>query len=163
MKSKKNLTIELLEEHRNASVFSIRYDGEAFTEFEKFLLKFIDSHPEEVGIIMSRLEKIYFDGVFERHFRYAGRVKDRTAELPNNLDTTALRVYCICVSPSILILGNGGLKTTRTYQEDKTLLRYEEELQQIDYLLQSFEETGKIQKATKTLNGLLSFYIWVEE
>lgn len=163
MKSKKNLTIELLEEHEKVNVFSIHFEGEEYTEFEKFLLKFIDSNPEDIGIIMRRLDKIYFDGVFERHFRYAGRVKDRTAELPNNLDTTALRVYCICVSPSILILGNGGLKTTRTYQEDKTLLKYEEELQQIDHLLQSFEEIGTIQKVKKELKGLLSFNIWAED
>jgi hypothetical protein len=163
MKSKRNLSIELLEEHENVNVYSIHFDGEEFTEFEQFMLRFMDSHPKDVGIIMSRLEKIYFDGVFERHFRYAGRVKDRTAELPNNIDTTALRVYCICVSPSILILGNGGLKTTRTYQEDKILLKYEEELQQIDHLLQSFEEFGTIQKVKKELKGLLSFYIWTEE
>lgn len=156
---KKQLTIELLEEYETVNFYSPLFKGEEYTEFEKFLLNFKDSHPKDIAIILSRLDKITEDGVFERHFRYAGRVKDRTSELPSHVDTTKLRLYCICVSSQILILGNGGLKTTRTYNEDDTLNDYVDTLQKIDLVLDYKQKKYQIQVNGRTLEGNLSLYI----
>lgn len=112
---RQRISIELLEEHERVSFYSFTLKGEAQSEFEKFLLKYRDTYPDDIGKIMYRLERITRDGVFERHFRYASKITDRVAELPSNIDTSKLRVYCLCISEKILILGNGGLKKTKTY------------------------------------------------
>ena len=52
MKLQRYLTIELLEEYEKVSFYSILYKGEKHTEFEKFLLKYKDTHPEDIGVIM---------------------------------------------------------------------------------------------------------------
>ena len=37
-----------------------------------------------------------------------------------------LRLYCLRLSDKILILGNGGVKKTRTYEEDANLQKFEQ-------------------------------------
>jgi hypothetical protein len=41
-------------------------------------------------------------------------------------------INCIAYSPSIIILGNGGLKKSRTYNDDAELNGYVEILQEVD-------------------------------
>ena len=53
-----------------------------------------------------------------------------------------LRLYCIRMSDSLLILGGGGEKKTRTYEEDPTLLEKVRTLQSIDKVLTDMEEDG---------------------
>lgn len=159
MKLKKKLSIELIEEYEKVNFYSPLFEGEQYNEFEKFLLTYKDIYPKDIAVIMSRLDKIAIDGVFERHFRYAGKVKDRTSELPSHFDTAKLRLYCICVSPQILILGNGGLKVTRTYNEDSQLNEFVNTLQKIDLVIDHRQKKYQITINGKTLVGDLSLYI----
>ena len=43
-----------------------------------------------------------------------------------------------------MILGNGGVKTTRTYQEDEGLSGYVMDLQRFDELLKQAQKNGTI-------------------
>ena len=43
-----------------------------------------------------------------------------------------------------MILGNGGVKTTRTYQEDEELSGYVMDLQRFDELLKQAQKNGTI-------------------
>ena len=49
--------------------------------------------------------------------------KNTTLEMVAQSDK--VRLYCLRLSDRILIIGNGGIKESRTYQEEKTLLGYE--------------------------------------
>lgn len=49
-------------------------------------------------------------------------MNDRVCALP--VLRSKLRLYCLRLSDSILILGNGGVKKTKTYNEDYTLKGY---------------------------------------
>ena len=120
----KNLLIELLEDGENVSLYSPRFDGESYTEFEKFLLEYKDSYPKDVAQIVYRLDIIKRDGADDRHFRYEGTRRDRVMALPSHLETTSLRLYLLNIKSKILILGNGGLKNTATYEEDEHLHSY---------------------------------------
>ena len=68
-----------------------------------------------------RLDIIKRDGAADRHFRYEGTKRDRVMALPSHLETTSLRLYLLNIQAKILILGNGGLKSSATYQEDEHL------------------------------------------
>lgn len=46
-----------------------------------------------------------------------------------------LRLYCLRLTDKILILGNGGVKNTRTDEEDDTLQGYVMDLQKFERLL----------------------------
>ena len=52
--------------------------------------------------------------------------------LPSHLETTSLRLYLLNIQSRILILGNGGLKSTAKYQEDANLNKCVETLQKIN-------------------------------
>ena len=51
-------------------------------------------------------------------------------------------MYCLRLSDSVLIVGNGGVKTTKTYEEDEDLNGYVISLQKLDHLLKSDIENG---------------------
>ena len=44
----RNLFIELLENSEKVSLYSPHFEGEEYSEFEKFLLTYKDSYPKDV-------------------------------------------------------------------------------------------------------------------
>jgi hypothetical protein len=87
-------------------------------------------------------------GIEERRFRPEGKMSDGVAALP--VYQSGLRLYCLRLSDSVLIVGNGGIKSTRTYQEDEDLNGYVISLQKLDSLLKADIENG-IVRIEKTL------------
>ena len=63
------------------------------------------------------------------------------------------------IQAKILILGNGGLKSTATYQEDEHLHRQVKTLQKIDIELKQRERNKVIVVTGTELLGELSFTI----
>ena len=57
---------------------------------------------------------------------------------------TRLRLYCLRMSDSILIIGNGGKKDSRTYQESAELNGYVISLQKLDKLIKQGIKDGSI-------------------
>ncbi len=94
-----------------------------------------------------------------RHFRYEGTRRDRVMALPSHLETTSLRLYLLNIQAKVLILGNGGLKSTATYQEDENLHRQVRTLQKIDIELKQREKDKVIVVKGTELLGELSFSI----
>ena len=138
--TKKNLLIELLEDSGKVSLYSPRFEGEELTEFEKFLFQFKESYPNDVAQLVYRLDILKREGAADRHFRYEGTLRDRVMALPSHLETTSLRLYLLNIQSKILILGNGGLKNTITYQEDEHLNKCVRTLQKIDIELKQLEK-----------------------
>ena len=155
----KNLFIELLEDNGKVSLYSPRFEGEQYTEFEKFLLAFKEQYPDDVKQIVYRLDIAKREGAQDRHFRYEGKMRDRVMALPSHLETTSLRLYLLNIQSRILILGNGGLKSTAKYQEDANLNKCVETLQKIDIELKLREKKKVITIKGTQLLGELEFYI----
>ena len=155
----KNLFIELLEDGEKVSLYSPHFEGEEYSEFEKFLLTYKDTYPDDVRQLVYRLDIIKRDGAEDRHFRYEGTKRDRVMALPSHLETTSLRLYLLNIQAKILILGNGGLKNTATYQEDENLHRQVKMLQKIDIKLKEREKRKVIVITGTEVLGELSFAI----
>jgi hypothetical protein len=79
--------------------------------------------------------------------------------LPSHLETTSLRLYLLNIQAKILILGNGGLKVTATYEEDENLHRQVKTLQKIDIQLKQRERSKVVVVTGTELFGELSFTI----
>ena len=125
-------------------MFSICFDGSEESEFEKFLNEFKDNatYNKDFNVILLALSKIIDKGALERFFRNEGRMNDNVKALA--IDSRKLRLYCLRISDQILILGNGGVKTTRTYQEDSRLSGYVMDLQTFDKVLLKAQKSGKV-------------------
>lgn len=79
----------------------------------------------------------------ERYFRNeGGNIKAL------GLDSKKLRLYCLRISDQILIVGNGGIKNTRTYQEDDELNGYVMNLKAFNKML-----NDAIKKGLVTIEG----------
>ncbi len=153
------MLLELLEDGNKVSLYSPHFEGEAYSEFEKFLLAYKDTYPDDVRQLVYRLDIIKRDGADDRHFRYEGKMRDRVMALPSHLETTSLRLYLLNINAKVLILGNGGLKTTSTYQEDAHLNRCVQTLQKIDIQLKQREKQKIITVSGTKLLGTLTFSI----
>ena len=137
-------TLKTIEQNDNVGMFSICFDGSAESEFEKFLNEFKDNatYNRDFNVILLALSKIIDKGALERFFRNEGRMNDNVKALA--IDSRKLRLYCLRISDQILILGNGGVKTTRTYQEDSKLSGYVMDLQTFDKVLLKAQKSGKV-------------------
>lgn len=150
----KQTTIKTIEQNDNVSLYSICFNGEELSEYEKFLKKFKDNAQLNYDFqrILFALAKIVEVGALERFFRNEGRMKDNLCAL--SIDSRRLRLYCLRISDKILIVGNGGEKTTRTYQEDETLSGYVMDLQKFDELLKEAQKTGTITIENNVITGI---------
>lgn len=128
----------------HVGMFSICFDGNSESEFEKFLMEFKDNatYNKDFNAILLALSKIIDKGALERFFRIEGRMNDHVSAL--SIDSRKLRLYCLRISDQILILGNGGVKLSRTYQENEKLSGYVMDLQTFDKVLLKAQEKGII-------------------
>ena len=159
MNMERNLFLELLEDSNKVSLYSPHFEGETYSEFEKFLLNYKDTYPEDIRQLVYRLDIIKRDGAEDRHFRYEGTRRDRVMALPSHLETTKLRLYLLNINARILILGNGGLKSTATYEQDAHLNKCVQTLQKIDIQLKQMEQAQVIIVTGSQLLGTLTFSI----
>ena len=138
------VSLKTIEQNDNVGMFSICFEGSSESEFEKFLAEFKDNatYNKDFNVILMALAKIIDKGALERFFRNEGRMKDNVKALA--IDSRKLRLYCLRISDQILILGNGGIKSTRTYQENELLSGYVMNLQKFDQVLLNAQKNGKI-------------------
>lgn len=139
-----SVTLKTIEQNDNVGMFSICFDGNEECEFERFLNEFKDNATlnKDFNVILLALSKIIDKGALERFFRNEGKMSDNVKALA--IDSHKLRLYCLRISDQILILGNGGVKTTRTYQEDDKLSGYVMDLQTFDRVLLNAQKSGKV-------------------
>lgn len=100
----------------------------------------------------AKIKTIVERGALERFFRNEGHMNDNLCAL--SIDSRRLRLYCLRISDQILIVGNGGEKITRTYQEDETLSGYVMDLQKFDELLKNAQKTGAISIENNVITGI---------
>ena len=150
----KEATIKTIEQNDNVSLYSICFNGEEFSEYEKFLTAFKDNARlnRDFQTIILALAKIIEHGALERFFRPEGRMADDLCAL--SIDSRRLRLYCLRISDQILIVGNGGEKRTRTYEEDTTLSGYVMDLQKFDELLKEAQQAGTITIENNVITGI---------
>lgn len=139
-----------LEQTDAAGLFTIIFENENQSEFVRFVNKFKDDaiRKNELRIILNQIDVMLQKGIEERRFRPEGKMSDGVAALP--VYQSGLRLYCLRLSDSVLIVGNGGVKSTGTYQENEDLNGYVISLQKLDSLLKTDIENG-IVRVEKTM------------
>ena len=115
----KTATIQTIGQSDKVGLYSILFEDKEENEFREFMRRFRDNATlnKDYQSIVSALGRIIASGALERYFRIEGTPSDRVAAL--SIDSRKLRLYCLHISDQVLILGNGGIKETRTYQKAK--------------------------------------------
>lgn len=139
---KKKTTLELVEQSEKVSLYSISFAMDRTTEFERFLNKFEQeaSFNTDYQKIIYALSIILDKGALERYFRPEGSINDDLCALP--IESGKIRLFCLRISDEILILGNGDVKNTTSYEEDPKLYGYALDLQKFNMLLRKDIEDG---------------------
>ena len=151
---RKSVKLEQVKGSGKACLYTLIFEKDDMSEFAKFMSRFKDNSKlqRDYQIILYALQKILENGVLERYFRQEGKMSDRVCALP--IDSGKLRLYCLRLSDKILILGHGGIKSTRTYNEDNELNGYVMDLQKFDAILKEAERDGQIKiEETEIIGG----------
>lgn len=151
---KKSTYLELVEQSERVSLYSISFEMDRTTEFERFLSKFEEQAllNEDYQKILYALSIILDKGALERYFRPEGKMEDNLCALP--IESGKIRLFCLRISDEILIFGNGDIKNTPKYEDDAKLLGYALDLQKFDLLLKKDIEEGIVTIEEKILTNV---------
>ena len=151
---KKKTTIDILGKTEKTTLYSISFEMDGTTEFEKFVAEFELNavYNQDYQRIIAALQIILQKGALERFFRPEGKMEDCVQAIP--IYGGKLRLYCLRISDEIVILGNGGVKTTTTYQQDPKLFGYVLDLQRFERILKENIEKGYVVIEERELKGI---------
>jgi hypothetical protein len=153
------IELVLLNEGDKCTLYSIQFDTEDDSEYERFYTKFIKDAKlnRDLLRIVQIVDRIADEGAMERLFRPEGKIKDSVVALP--VLSSKLRLYCLRLSDGILVLGNGGVKKSRTYEEDDSLRGYVLTLQKFEELLIEGKQNGSVTITERTIETGKTFEI----
>lgn len=138
----------------NVGLYSICFDNADENEYEKFLQKFRNDATlnEDYQAIVGALKYIVANGAIERRFRPEGKMNDNVVALP--IERSRIRLYCLRMSDQVLIVGNGGIKNAKTYEESEELNGYVIDLQKFDKILKQALKDGIIRIERNVIIGI---------
>lgn len=117
-------TIKHIQTFKKVNYYSIVFEDEEDSLFEDFLNKCaeIPELLDEVGVILEWIKKLGDEiGAKLRYFRHEGATSDAKALPPPTRflagDTTNLRLYCMVISETVVLLYSGAIKTTQKAQD----------------------------------------------
>lgn len=141
----------LIQEGENCTIYTLQFLRDNESEFEKFVSKFRENteYSEDFSRIAAFISRIAKTGAFERYFRPEGKMNDSVVALP--VTSSKLRLYCLRLSDRILILGNGGVKKTKRYEDDSQLNGYVMTLQKFEKLLRKEVANGNVSITESTI------------
>jgi len=107
---------------RMASVYTVVLASDSTSMLEEFVEIYASQYPDEVDNILMRLRAIgHKVGARRQYFKEnEGRYDDMVCALYDEPEKQ-LRLYCIRIGSDFIIIGGGGPKQTRTWQEDTNL------------------------------------------
>lgn len=141
----------LIKDGENCTIYTLQFLRDVESEFEKFIAKFRDDaeYSDDYARIAAFVTRIARTGALERYFRNEGKIGDSVVALP--VVSSKLRLYCLRLSDKILVLGNGGVKNTRRYEDDQVLNGYVMTLQKFEKLLRQEAANGNVNITESTI------------
>lgn len=134
----------LIRDGENCTIYTLQFLRDMESEFEKFVSKFREDaeYSEDFSRIAAFITRIAKSGALERYFRPEGKMNDSVVALP--VTSSKLRLYCLRLSDRILVLGNGGVKKSQSYEDDSLLNGYVMTLQKFEQLLKQEVANGNV-------------------
>ena len=151
---RKKTTMEIIGQSEKATLYSISFEMDGTTEFERFVAEFENNatYNRDYQRIISALQSILRIGALERFFRPEGKMNDSVAAIP--IEGGKLRLYCLRLSEQIVIIGNGGIKTPGPYENNRKMYGYVLDLQRFEKLLSDRIKKGYVIIEERELIGV---------
>lgn len=151
---KKKTTVDIIRKSEKTTLYSISFEMDGTTEFEKFVAEFEMSATfnKDYQRIIAALQAILRVGALERFFRPEGKMNSGLSAIP--IEDCRLRLYCLRISEQIIILGGGGVKTTQEYEHDPKLFGYVLDLERFEKILNNNIDKGYVHIEEKELLGI---------
>jgi len=146
-----------------ASLYSVMVETPSgvTTKFDQFLEKYRDKYPAQLMDIVRRLISLgNKTGCTENFFKLdEGLDPDDLVCALYDVPEFAMRLYCIRLSDQIVILGDGGPKTTRTWQEDRNLEREVHSMMDVSKIIRTKLKNGDLNMSADGLH--LEGDLWI--
>ncbi len=129
-KVKNYITLQLFKSFSKVNFYTFKFEEDEQTETDKFFSKF--EHNESVADDLNNLagwlsligQKYGAKLNFFRHEASAQALPPPMSKMIQEVIVNDLRLYCVCVSEQIVILANGGIKTSQKVQDSSDILQY---------------------------------------
>jgi len=153
----KRYNITLYKVYQKVSYYTIHSLDDKLCETDKFFNRFKDDpiHLTDIQTIKYWMERMGDNqGAMERHFR----PEKRAHAIPILPQGSKLRLYCYRLNDRIVVLGNGGIKSSRAAQGSEETRLHFELVNSLAFVLQQkiAQQTIIIDEAS--LRGNLQFY-----
>ena len=136
--------------------YTIEEVRKGISETDEFFIRFKDNpdYQKDIETISYWIQKIGKEsGALERHFRPESRAK----AIP--IIKSKLRLYCYRISDELVILGNGGIKSSQKVQHSPDAIPHFEVMNTLAFVIQMKLENDQIEIAGKNISGDLTFFI----
>ena len=132
-----------------ASLYTVMVEapgGAITTKLDQFIEKYRYTYPTALMDIVRRLKSLgNITGCTENFFKLdEGLDPDDLVCALYDVPEINLRLYCIRLSEHLTILGDGGPKTTRTWQEDKNLEREVHAMMNVSRIIRAKIKNGDL-------------------
>lgn len=140
------------------NLYTVHFKGDEKNETDKFIDTFIN-HPKYQKDLQTIIYWIYKrigkEGALERFFRPEKNAK----ALPIQPANPKLRLYCVRISDKILILGNGGVKTSKKVKDCPNCFPHFKNMNDIYFILNNSREKEETFVEDYKIIGKLKFYL----
>ena len=135
--------------------YTIEEVGKGINETDEFFIRFRDNpvYKKDIVIINYWIQKIGNTGALLRHFR----PEKKGEAIP--IDVSKLRLYCYRISDELVILGNGGIKSSKKVQHSPDAFPHFETMNTLAFVIQMKLENDQIEITGKNISGDLTFFI----
>lgn len=136
--------------------YTIEELGKGINETDEFFIRFKDDldYQKDIETISYWIQKIGKEsGALERHFRPESKAK----AIP--IIKSKLRLYCYRISDELVILGNGGIKSSQKVQNSPDAFPHFEAMNTVAFVIQMKLETDQIEITGKNISGDVTFFI----
>lgn len=136
--------------------YTIEEVGKGINETDEFFIRFKDDpdYQKDIETIKYWIQKIGKEsGALERHFRPESKAK----AIP--IIKSKLRLYCFRISDELVILGNGGIKSSQKVQDSPDAFPHFEVMNTVAFVIQMKLENNQIDITGKDISGDLTFFI----
>jgi hypothetical protein len=127
-KVKNYINLQLYKSFDKVNFYTFQFENQDLTETEKFFTKFennteVEDSLNNIAVWLSLLGQKY--GAKQEFFRHeadAQALPPPMNKMLREVIVNDLRLYCVCISDKIVILANGGIKTSQKVQDSPDLL-----------------------------------------
>jgi len=109
--------------------YTLKYIDQDKSEIDKFYEKYSEEYPKSVYFLKMWIQEIgEYKGALPQYFRKEDTVSAlpppaeelRRINIDGYQEKTKLRLYCIVLSPSVVLLVNGGIKESKLLKDSPT-------------------------------------------